>query len=359
MDTAKAKVSDSCTSGCMHTYNGLGMSNTSRKTSYEKGTVKQLLMFSEAEGNPCLLDVCGNFLAVGTDLAHFKIFDLSRREAKVHCSSKNLTELFPGLGGIASVKCNSYGNKVSILVNKADESLDSKICFYDVEMDTVKFFDFKAGQGDGGAVPSYSGEEPEKDRARFTQPYISKLRMQQSVTEHPALQDRIPVSHFWDHSEPRLFVCEAVLEPNLQFPDKKQQQTESSESTPDVLIISFFSTEEHGLLLQDSFPLPSTYQALLGIEVPHYYFAKKPGEAEKEAQVESGSVQLSQMVAKRPMRDFIGLEECDKTTREAMLNFSFYLTIGDMDEAFKSIKLIKRQLVQQTSSKLPNDHKIC
>lgn len=43
----------------------------------------------------------------------------------------------------------------------------------------------------------------------------------------------------------------------------------------DVWIISFFSTEEHGLLLQDSFPLPSSYQVLLGIEVPHYYFAKK------------------------------------------------------------------------------------
>lgn len=68
----------------------------------------------------------------------------------------------------------------------------------------------------------------------------------------------------------------------------------------------------------------------------------QPGEVEKEAQVESASIQLSQMVARRPMRDFIGLEECDKTTRDAMLNFSFYLTIGDMDEAFKSIKLIKR-----------------
>ncbi|XP_053897923.1 intraflagellar transport protein 140 homolog isoform X3 [Malaclemys terrapin pileata] len=282
-----------------------------------------------------------------TQLSQIGFRSAPGREAKVHCSSKNLTELFPGLGGIASVKCNANGNKVSILVNKADENLDSKICFYDIEMDTVTLFDFKAGRGDGGAVPSYSGQEPEK-----------------SVTEHPELQDRIPVSHFWDHGEPRLFVCEAVLEPSLQFPDKQQRQTESSESTPDVLIISFFSTEEHGLLLQDSFPLPSTYQALLGIEVPHYYFAKKllfrrgcvykpvPGEAEKEAQVESGSVQLSQMVAKRPMRDFIGLEECDKTTREAMLNFSFYLTIGDMDEAFKSIKLIKSEAVWENMARM-------
>lgn len=48
------------------------------------------------------------------------------------------------------------------------------------------------------------------------------------------------------------------------------------------------------------------------------------------------------MVAKRPLRDFVGLEDCDKPTRDAMLNFSFFVTIGDMDEAFKSIKLIKR-----------------
>lgn len=41
--------------------------------------MKQLLLFSETEGNPCFLDICGNFLAVGTDLAHFKSFDLSRR----------------------------------------------------------------------------------------------------------------------------------------------------------------------------------------------------------------------------------------------------------------------------------------
>lgn len=65
-------------------------------------------------------------------------------------------------------------------------------------------------------------------------------------------------------------------------------------------------------------------------------------EAEKAEDVATGLASLCQMVARRPMRDFVGLEECDKATRDAMLNFSFYLTIGDMDEAFKSIKLIKK-----------------
>ncbi|NXL03605.1 IF140 protein, partial [Mesembrinibis cayennensis] len=295
-----------------------------------QGTVKQLLVFSEAEGNPCLLDVCGNFLAVGTDLAHFKIFDLSRREAKVHCNSKNFSELFPGLGGIASVKCNANGNKVSILVSKADGNIDSKICFYDVEMDKITLFDFKAEQGNGREKLS-SGQGIDK-----------------SVVEYPELHSHIPACHFWDQSEPRLFVCEAVPETGLQSLDQKKNQTES---TMDVWIISFFSTEEHGLLLQDSFALPSAYQVLLGIEVPHYYFAKKPGEAEK-GQEESGSIKVSQMVARRPMRDFVGLGDCDKTTRDAMLNFSFYLTAGDMDEAFKSIKLIKSEAVWENMARM-------
>ncbi|XP_043825687.1 intraflagellar transport protein 140 homolog [Dromiciops gliroides] len=304
-----------------------------------QGTVKQLLMFSETEGNPCSLDVCGNFLVVGTDLAHFKSFDLSRREAKVHCNCKNLAELIPGIGGITSIKCNSNGNKISILLHKPDNSLDSKMCFYDVEMDTVTVFDFKTGETDGKEAFSFMGEENKKN------PILGDLN----------LLDHVPISHFWDQSEPRLFVCEAVQEaitPHQQPAEKKQLSMENPNSMADVLIISFFSTEEHGLLLQDSFPRPSAYQALLGIEVPHYYFTKKPGETDKEDQVESTTHRIPQMVGKKPLRDFIGLEECDKTTREAMLNFSFFVTIGDMDEAFKSIKLIKSEAVWENMARM-------
>lgn len=46
-------------------------------------------------------------------------------------------------------------------------------------------------------------------------------------SEHPDLCGRIPVAHFWDQSEPRLFVCEAVLDPSQRSSDKKQQVTEN------------------------------------------------------------------------------------------------------------------------------------
>ena len=57
---------------------------------------------------------------------------------------------------------------------------------------------------------------------------------------------------------------------------------------------------------------------------------------------ETGAMIYPKLVARKIMRDFVGLESSDKSTRDAMMNFCFHLTTGNMDEAFKSIKLIKR-----------------
>ncbi|XP_017895951.1 PREDICTED: intraflagellar transport protein 140 homolog isoform X1 [Capra hircus] len=298
-----------------------------------QGTVKQLLPFSESEGNPCFLDICGTFLVVGTDLAHFKSFDLSRREAKVHCGCKSLAELVPGVGGLTSLRCNASGSKISLLLSKADNSPDSKICFYDVEMDTVTILDLKTGQIDQREALSINGQETKKSQA----------------LEDERLTDLVPVSHFWDQSEPRLFVCEAVREVPGAPP---QPADRSTLAEADVLVLSFFVSEEHGFLLQDSFPRPPAFQMLLGIQVPHYYFMRKPGEANLEDQLDSGSQCIPQAVGRRPLRDFVGLEDCDKPTQDAMLNFSFFLAIGDMDEAFRSIKLIKSQAVWENMARM-------
>ena len=59
---------------------------------------------------------------------------------------------------------------------------------------------------------------------------------------------------------------------------------------------------------------------------------------------DTSTVIYPKLVSRSTMRDFVGLEKSDKQTREAMLNFSYYLTIGNMDEAFKAIKLIKRSV---------------
>lgn len=45
----------------------------------KQGTVKQVIQFTENEGDPFLATVNGAFIAVGTTQGVVKVFDLSRR----------------------------------------------------------------------------------------------------------------------------------------------------------------------------------------------------------------------------------------------------------------------------------------
>jgi intraflagellar transport protein 140 len=40
------------------------------------------------------------------------------------------------------------------------------------------------------------------------------------------------------------------------------------------------------------------------------------------------------------MNDFVGLEKADEPTKQAVINFSFHLSGGNLDEAYKSVKSI-------------------
>uniref|UniRef100_A0A8C1ZW73 Intraflagellar transport protein 140 homolog n=1 Tax=Cyprinus carpio TaxID=7962 RepID=A0A8C1ZW73_CYPCA len=222
-----------------------------------QGTVKQLLAFSEAEGNPTLLSVCGSYLAVGTDTCHVRVFDLTRREAKAMGVTKNLSELIPDLGALRSVKCNASGSHLSVLIAQVQKN-------------------FKV--------------------------YMKGFCLS------------------WQE---------------------------------DVLVVTFFVTQEHGLLLQDSQPKPATLLSLLALDTPYYYYICKGGDQVVSTPAAGTQVPSStQMVVRRALRDFVGLESCEKQTRDAMLNFSFYLTIGDMDEAFKAIKLIKSEAVWENMARM-------
>uniref|UniRef100_A0A8C1Q5T2 Intraflagellar transport protein 140 homolog n=1 Tax=Cyprinus carpio TaxID=7962 RepID=A0A8C1Q5T2_CYPCA len=253
-----------------------------------QGTVKQLLAFSEAEGNPTLLSVCGSYLAVGTDTCHVRVFDLTRREAKAMGVTKNLSELIPDLGALRSVKCNASGSHLSVLIAQVQKNSNV---------------------------------------------HCENLYLNLRTRCEGELAARCPVSQFWDENEPRLFVCETVpVNSDLLCSFCLSWQE-------DVLVVTFFVTQEHGLLLQDSQPKPATLLSLLALDTPYYYYICKVPSS-------------TQMVVRRALRDFVGLESCEKQTRDAMLNFSFYLTIGDMDEAFKAIKLIKSEAVWENMARM-------
>ena len=52
---------------------------------------------------------------------------------------------------------------------------------------------------------------------------------------------------------------------------------------------------------------------------------------------------LTRHVVRRTIREFIGLETVDNEAKQAMIDFSYYLAVQNLDEAFKAIKLIKWQ----------------
>lgn len=53
------------------------------------------------------------------------------------------------------------------------------------------------------------------------------------------------------------------------------------------------------------------------------------------------------IILRRPMKDFLGLEHVDEQTKKAIMNFSFFLTVGNMDEAYNSVRNIKNNTVWQ------------
>lgn len=52
------------------------------------------------------------------------------------------------------------------------------------------------------------------------------------------------------------------------------------------------------------------------------------------------------------LSDFRGLEGADAVTKSAMMDFSYYLTLGNMDEAFKSVRAIKSTAVWETMARM-------
>ena len=265
------------------------------------------------------------------------------------------------IGAIRSIRVNSNGTRLSILSDKVHGALkirepDSRLHVYDSDRDIVDHYDFKN-------------------------------------------QKRIPVSHFWDPSEPKLLSCETRLasvsdstnsisssptdEPSEQ-PEEKTEVSERSERVQQVYrreyeplltsshlllsaqqnsvsrvptsslttsskpeITTMFVTADFGIKMQDVFALEKPLETLLGLDVPRLYFVSTSPSDGIDSNSESkddDSSSPSKLMSK-VMRDFVGLEDVDNITKAALLDFSYFLTIGNMDEAYRAVKLIKNPSV--------------
>mmetsp|Transcript_12565 Transcript_12565/g.18828 ORF Transcript_12565/g.18828 Transcript_12565/m.18828 type:complete len:863 (+) Transcript_12565:2-2590(+) len=117
------------------------------------------------------------------------------------------------------------------------------------------------------------------------------------------------------------------------------QKTNGSE--PALQVSTLFVTSEHGILLQDVFSIEPPLEGLLGVQVPRLFFTRGADDEAKSSDTLKKSNEV--VLCSRLMRDFAGLDDAvmDEQTRAALLDFSYYLTIGNMDEAHKAVRLIQ------------------
>ncbi|KAH9375819.1 hypothetical protein HPB48_021212 [Haemaphysalis longicornis] len=143
-------------------------------------------------------------------------------------------------------------------------------------------------------------------------------------------------------SDPRLLVCEARhIDGKTDLPDNQQHS---------VVVASLFVTTEHGILEQDVFPLEDRFR-LMGVQVPFFYLLAKHS-TDVDRTGAAVRVAGSKHVFRLPMRDFVGFENCDDSVREAIMTFSYFMTLRDMDEAFKAIKALKNEAVWENMARM-------
>ncbi|BES89280.1 Hypothetical protein NTJ_02087 [Nesidiocoris tenuis] len=264
-----------------------------------QGTTKQLI---ETDGQPITLSLTGHFMTVSTVTGILQVWDLSRREAKPFSKLKDLIEAIDDFGEVISAVCNSNGSKVALTAASSGLTPMPAIFVWSIDEDTMYSHFFN------------SSSEP----MRFV------------------------VSMHWDIEEPRLLVCEA-RRPNVQHNSRRYSATTLSRHAefmaPTTILVSFLSAPGHGMILKDSMPMEDEFISLLGMDLPHFIIIKK-----SSTQKIAGSRVL--------MKEFEGLEDSDSQTKSAVINFSFSLSVGDLDQAFKSIRNIKSPAVWTSLAKM-------
>uniref|UniRef100_A0AC35F1W5 Uncharacterized protein n=1 Tax=Panagrolaimus sp. PS1159 TaxID=55785 RepID=A0AC35F1W5_9BILA len=281
-----------------------------------QGTIRQTLGFREIEGLPILMDFNGKYMAVATTNGYLSVYDLSGKDIKQQFHSSQFSKTVPEFDKFLMIRVNSAGNRISFTATQ-------RLSIWDGETDSVGYFSFQYGitdqqQYEAEAEQAKPGERPKTAAIRKIEREQNRFR----------LAEHYPGNHVWDKVDPRLLICEAIHNTG----DQSQN-----------LLISMYVTTEHGVQMHDLQIKSDKAEQLLHLSVPYMYFFKNmESEEEDDPGVEKS---IARLLLRKTLREFVGLDENDSQAIGAMLDFSFYLCMGQMDNAFKSIKYIKNESV--------------
>ncbi|GAB1869232.1 Intraflagellar transport protein 140 homolog [Camponotus japonicus] len=276
-----------------------------------EGSVIQTLPTLPEEGEPITMELTGQYLTVASLNGILKIWDLGKHEAKLHTRAMATYEAISDFAEIIEARCNSDCRCVSITVAMANLMPSSILYVWDIESDQVHEFDF-----------GESNDIIDDDSTLITQ-----------------CRARLVTAHCWDMEDPRLLVCRAQ---KLESHDSKSfHKNDDKIIQASVVLVSLFATSDHGIVVQDVKPIADENCRLLGVHSPYIIILNSEKNLDKNSKI----VQLL-------MRDFEELGDCDSVTKKAVMDFSYHISIANMEEAFKAIKSIKNEAVWKSLAKM-------
>jgi intraflagellar transport protein 140 len=335
------------------------------------GSIIATLPFADSEGTPTHMHLAANakacHLVAGTDKGFIKAWEVSRKEPRQHAAGRRLGEGASPMR-IAAVCISTDGNRIAATLDVQPPNPAAS----------------KSVIGPSSKVPQFLAWRPDGKLHVFI------VDTDVAVSHDFSSHGRTPSAFHWEQSDPKFIGVETRPGPHSvappQLPVTVPVTGTAAMAAPTITAVvgdhddsgqrqlevtTLFCTPEGDLRLKDSFAPPEGLSSLIATQVPHYYFLgasqETPADVSDECGVPSSSTTASpgRTLAGKDsestrrnvrrlrgvvMRDFIGMEVADEATRRALVDFSYYLTVGNLDEAHKAVKLVKSAAVWQVRS---------
>jgi intraflagellar transport protein 140 len=336
-----------------------------------------------------------------------KIWDISKGEERATVPNRVFhDQLPPHSYSISSIKLNSNATKASMTCTVSDEVTglrvaDTHIWVYDIDVDRLQSYEFgplyypieHVWDAEEAKLFAVETKRFESKSVSSTAPpasanIASTSSTSSSSTASPTLSSPSTASSSSSTAAATaakssskndaafLDDLEAIFA-DLQGTDFKDNSQESDANgnnnnnsnaaananvaNADAEITTLFATsdEKLGICMQDSFRIDSANQGLMGIHVPYILLIQSVGGSkwfQKKNNNRSSDGSKTQdngpRVLKRTMRDFVGLDQVTDESKSDLLQFSYNLTIGNTDQAYKCIKNLTSTGIWETMAQM-------
>uniref|UniRef100_A0A8R1IMJ9 Uncharacterized protein n=3 Tax=Caenorhabditis japonica TaxID=281687 RepID=A0A8R1IMJ9_CAEJA len=114
----------------------------------DTGTLRQEISLPKSEGDPEMLEINKNWMAVATTNGFIRIYNLNSRDAQQEHNSKYVVENLKNFYKFHTIKINQTGNKVAVTYLEDVSTVAELLLVFDAETDSISSFSFDKGMTD-------------------------------------------------------------------------------------------------------------------------------------------------------------------------------------------------------------------